>query len=715
MGVTDGQPVNAATTNPAFLDANNDDTAIGKINLANISDPTVSGPTVMNAQREHNAVASFLGKPTGQAYDVLPAWVYNYVGNPADNVFQRADALTERFSGTSGHSHTGLDGDGPLLSGANIGDVPLLGFFIEGVDLTGVSGGTHDVSTELTGKTPSNGPTETGVVVNTPYNKVVLRDSNGDEFVNGSGDVIYGRVTESVGVWTLTFYYLNGATETAYSFPAPVTVKWYYQELYNPIVASPVYSPLAFIPSDNTTADVVDASETVAGKIMLANTAPPSVSTVNVKGTSLRAAHADHTHAGASNALDNLSTTNIGTHLLFNADNMFDVGSLTNLIRTLFTHEISSSGSQLDVTGFNFDFETTSQIGQPSGGIRWATGDSDVTSGGFIMSIGNAPTQQDRGDFSWDGRRIVVQTGFWNGWNETLDPTDPTPIAGDMYYNTTSNKYRFYDGTVWADVGSGGGGANTALSNLIATSINQDLIGNTGATWYLQTMDNSIATQMIIVQSGDVVSGTADAGAALYLGGNAFGGNGGDVTSYGGDSTDVAGTGNGGGGSFGGGNAFGNGNGGSANLIGGLADGSGIGGYAAVQGGGYNSNTQFAPVFLMSTEGVRLHNFGNGSFVVPLQFYDVDNSNYVGFKAATVIPSDVTWELPSADATTPVSAMVSNAAGILSFAPLYVWQNGNTAGRPATPVLGEVYFDTTLGIPIWYNSTDWVDATGTVV
>ena len=46
--------------------------------------------------------------------------------------------------------------------------------------------------------------------------------------------------------------------------------------------------------------------------------------------------------------------------------------------------------------------------------------------------------------------------------------------------------------------------------------------------------------------------------------------------------------------------------------------------------------------------------------------------------------------------------------------------NGSTANRPIstailpTPI-GQFYFDTTLGFPIWWNGTDWVDATGTVV
>jgi hypothetical protein len=42
--------------------------------------------------------------------------------------------------------------------------------------------------------------------------------------------------------------------------------------------------------------------------------------------------------------------------------------------------------------------------------------------------------------------------------------------------------------------------------------------------------------------------------------------------------------------------------------------------------------------------------------------------------------------------------------------------SGNTASRPVTTLLvGQFYFDTDLGIPIWYDGTNWVDATGATV
>lgn len=41
--------------------------------------------------------------------------------------------------------------------------------------------------------------------------------------------------------------------------------------------------------------------------------------------------------------------------------------------------------------------------------------------------------------------------------------------------------------------------------------------------------------------------------------------------------------------------------------------------------------------------------------------------------------------------------------------------DGTTAARPTTVSTGYMYFDTTLGKPIWWSGAAWVDATGSVV
>jgi hypothetical protein len=42
--------------------------------------------------------------------------------------------------------------------------------------------------------------------------------------------------------------------------------------------------------------------------------------------------------------------------------------------------------------------------------------------------------------------------------------------------------------------------------------------------------------------------------------------------------------------------------------------------------------------------------------------------------------------------------------------------SGTTADRPTGRLqVGQYYFDTTIGRPIWYNGTNWINASGTVV
>lgn len=42
--------------------------------------------------------------------------------------------------------------------------------------------------------------------------------------------------------------------------------------------------------------------------------------------------------------------------------------------------------------------------------------------------------------------------------------------------------------------------------------------------------------------------------------------------------------------------------------------------------------------------------------------------------------------------------------------------SGPTTGRPTNGIqTGDYYFDTTLGYPIWYDGTNWVNASGSTV
>lgn len=271
MGVIDGTPVDAATTNPAFLDANADDTGQGKYTMAN-TDP-ISGPSITNIQREHNSIASFVGKLTNAIYNLLPTFTNNQGFTTAtQSLFDRIEELSQKFNNTLGigHDHSG-PGMGVNIDAGTIVNPKLRAFVQQAPTLTGVTGSSTDVSSDFVAKVPSGGDTSLGVVVLAPNNKVVLQQGSGanegDAFVDGSGNVVYGRLSFSTPTWTLSYFVNLSGTETAYSFGSAVDVRYFYQEIYNPLTSGPVYSEYASIPSDNATQDVVDATATQRGLI----------------------------------------------------------------------------------------------------------------------------------------------------------------------------------------------------------------------------------------------------------------------------------------------------------------------------------------------------------------------------------------------------------------------------------------------------------------
>ena len=357
-GVVDGQPVSAAITNPAFLDANGDDTANGKISLDNYTDPSVSGPSITNIQRELNALSSYTGKPTNVAYTTTPTWTNNDVGLSTDTLKQRADLLTARMSASTGHHHDGTPGNGAPIQAADIAATPLMGYWIQAVDITGLGANTN-VSSQFTTETASNNSITAGVVVNTPYNKTILRQGSGvntgDKIVDGSGNEVYGRLTNSGSTWTLSYYVDLSGTETVYSIPSAIDIRWYYQKLINPLGSgAPVYDPMAFIPSENVTADILDATASIAGKVLLANTAPPAIASASALGVSTRVALQDHTHAGVHNI------TIYGTADTVIGDTEIEAGTGVTLTK------MSATRIKIDATTASVGYQET-PAGTPNG------------------------------------------------------------------------------------------------------------------------------------------------------------------------------------------------------------------------------------------------------------------------------------------------------------------------------------------------------------
>ena len=92
MSVTNGQIGNQDTFNNAFASKQGDNEMLGNQNL---NDPdALAGTQVTNVQREHNSAASYIGKAINAIKNALPSWTSTAVGTGADDLTQRAEALT---------------------------------------------------------------------------------------------------------------------------------------------------------------------------------------------------------------------------------------------------------------------------------------------------------------------------------------------------------------------------------------------------------------------------------------------------------------------------------------------------------------------------------------------------------------------------------------------------------------------------------------------
>jgi hypothetical protein len=62
------------------------------------------------------------------------------------------------------------------------------------------------------------------------------------------------------------------------------------------------------------------------------------------------------------------------------------------------------------------------------------------------------------------------------------------------------------------------------------------------------------------------------------------------------------------------------------------------------------------------------------------------------------------------------NTVLTVVAGYPSWQPVpTIIPSGNTASRPSSPAAGQTYLDLTLNIPIWFNGTNWINASGTSV
>lgn len=268
MAVSNGQPGNATTFNDAFLSRTVDSDTTAKIDLLNAD--SASGASIINVQRELNKLNSYLGSTPNTAEDALPVWSNNQVGASTDPVVLRADLLTERFDGGTGHSHTGVDGEGPQVSAEDLSNFNKYFAEFQTDVFSAADGLSDDVTTVFSLLTPGGGVAAVGVPTTAPYNIVELRtDPSGDQIEEPGGRKVYGRVTESSGTWTLTYYYEDSSgVETAYSLPTQ-DIRLYWREVFSAATRPTFPTDTGFIGSLDATADIVDATASVPGRVSI--------------------------------------------------------------------------------------------------------------------------------------------------------------------------------------------------------------------------------------------------------------------------------------------------------------------------------------------------------------------------------------------------------------------------------------------------------------
>ncbi len=99
MSVINGQPVDATVTNAAFISKKIDDSTGAKLGLNDQDNTLVSGSSITNAQREFNAISSFMGSIVNQAKTYLPNWgLTPPFGSQSSTIVEMIQSLLTNFS-----------------------------------------------------------------------------------------------------------------------------------------------------------------------------------------------------------------------------------------------------------------------------------------------------------------------------------------------------------------------------------------------------------------------------------------------------------------------------------------------------------------------------------------------------------------------------------------------------------------------------------------
>lgn len=276
MSVTNGQLANQTTFNNAFVSRTQttpaSNSVTGIIKLANTTDPN-SGAAFDNTQQYINEIADSDGT-VGTSDATRKVYSSSNIVASGDSRKIAIGKIDAEFDAITGHNHDGSPGSGGPVSAATLTDFNNYLSQWQTFTISPAVGLDDDVSTQLTGKTPGGGVSTAGVITTGSYNKCELRVLSDETFIeDANGQRVYGRLTESASVWTLTYYTNEAGVETAHTLSSQ-NIRVYFREVFTMETRPTIQDDGGLIGSLDMTADIAEASATQKG---LVTTGPQTI------------------------------------------------------------------------------------------------------------------------------------------------------------------------------------------------------------------------------------------------------------------------------------------------------------------------------------------------------------------------------------------------------------------------------------------------------
>ncbi len=293
--ISNGMKASAPTWNDNFLSRTAEETStVAKVTLENTLDPN-SGDTVENAQRAINETFDAVGM-SGEGDTTRKNYSSQNVVTNGESHKQAIGKLDAEFDVATGHNHDGANSS--PVSSMNLSNFNKYFAEYQAAEFDGAVGTTATVTSAFSGKAPGGSVSTMGVVTAGAESRVEIRTKGTGLYVeDAGGQRVYGKISEATGAWTLSFFTNEAGVETAHSLSAQ-NIVILYREVFSAATRPTFPADLGAFDSLDLTADIVSASETLEGKVFLANTAATEVGTSSAKGTSVRASKEDHAHKG---------------------------------------------------------------------------------------------------------------------------------------------------------------------------------------------------------------------------------------------------------------------------------------------------------------------------------------------------------------------------------------------------------------------------------